>query len=261
MPADIRSQMNRGSLVVSLHDVSPHTFDASRRIISALAEAGIPRTSLLIVPDHHSRGHFLGYPDFCDWLRLLASGGHEPVIHGYFHRRSRKPEESLQAKLTTRVYTADEGEFFDIDQDEAAVLVEKARGEFRECGLNPSGFIAPAWLLSAGGEAAMRELGIAYTTRLATVADLQSGEITHSQSLVWSVRSGWRRATSLAWNSTLFRFSRRNALLRISIHPVDIDHPRIWEQIVALTRDAAAHRDVLTYEKWIMGRRRVHSEA
>ena len=81
-PADIPSQTNSGSLVVSLHDVSPHTFDASRRIIGALAEAGVPRTSLLIVPDHHSRGHFLRYRDFCDWLRSLASGGHEPVIHG-----------------------------------------------------------------------------------------------------------------------------------------------------------------------------------
>lgn len=242
------------ALVVSLHDVSPHTFEASRQIIEELADAGVDRTSLLVVPDHHQRGHFLASPPFCDWLRDLQSAGHEAVIHGYIHRRARQSGESLLARLTTRIYTADEGEFFDVDRATATALVSKAREEFRSTGLNPSGFIAPAWLLSQEAEQALKELGIRYTTRLANVLDLQTGEVTRSQSLVWSVRSGWRRKTSLLWNAALYSRLSGNDLVRISIHPVDIQHRQVWRQILRLVKHAASQRHVITYEQWVEGR-------
>jgi predicted deacetylase len=149
------------------------------------------------------------------------------------------------------VYTADEGEFFDIDRNAAAALVSKAREEFRTAGLNPSGFIAPAWLLSNEAETALRDLDISYTTRLRHILDLQSHSLTTSQSLVWSVRSGWRRVTSLLWNASLFRMMEIRPLMRISIHPVDVAHPRVWRQITRLVKAAAERRDVHTYAEWI----------
>src|SRR5687768_6218119 len=106
--SDVTPPSGRRSLVVSLHDVSPHTLEACREIITQLAAAGVSRTSLLIIPNHHERGHFLDYPEFCGWLRELVALGHEPVIHGYTHRRTRRTAESVSAKLTTRIYTADE---------------------------------------------------------------------------------------------------------------------------------------------------------
>jgi len=48
--------------VASLHDVSPHTWGASERILAALP--GVP-VSLLITTDQHGRGHFLHHPAFC----------------------------------------------------------------------------------------------------------------------------------------------------------------------------------------------------
>src|SRR5688572_15980822 len=104
--------MDDRSLVVSLHDVSPHTFTECRKIVAELARIGVSRCSLLVIPDHHHRGHFLDDPDFCGWLKELVRQGHEAVIHGYFHQRPRRADESISAKLTTRVYTADEGEFY-----------------------------------------------------------------------------------------------------------------------------------------------------
>ena len=99
----------------------------------------------------------------------------------------------------------------------------------------------------------MRDLGIHYTTRLGTVLDLKTGAVTASQSLVWSVRSAWRRVTSLAWNATLFRALRRRPLLRISIHPVDIRHAVVWNQIKRLTAQALKTRSCVTYEEWTAG--------
>ncbi len=239
------------ALVISIHDVSPLTREATARILERLAEMGATPCSLLVVPDHHGRGHFLDDPDFCAWLKERVDSGDEPVIHGYFHRRDRKPQESARVRLATRFYTADEGEFFDISGADALRLVSQARDDFRKLRLDPGGFIAPAWLLSEGGELALRKLGFDYTTRLGTVTDLPSGRTCASQSLVWSVRSTWRRGLSRLWNKSLFRRLKTAPLLRIGIHPVDIEHRAVWRQIEELTQRALADRTPLTYQQWI----------
>ena len=239
------------SLVVSLHDVSPNTRPACERILAELATLGVRATSLLIIPDHHHRGHFLDDPAFCAWLRSLAEQEHEAIIHGYFHQRTRRDGETPMAKAMTRFYTADEGEFYDIDRVAARDLVVKGREEFRRIDLDPRGFIAPAWLLGAEAEAALRELGLEYTTLLGRVVDFKRDTTHTSQSLVWSVRSAGRRGVSRMWNAFLFHRLATNPLMRISIHPVDIEHPAIWRQIRALIARALADRKALTYHAFL----------
>lgn len=246
--------MNR-HLVVSIHDVSPLTRADTAAILEDLRPLGISKTSLLVIPNHHRRGHFLEDPGFCEWLKSLAADGHEIVMHGYFHQRARRGGESARAKMVTRFYTADEGEFFDIAQEAARGLVEKERAEFARLGLHPSGFIAPAWLLSGGAERALRELGCEYTTRLKTVTDFLSGKVHESQSLCWSVRSAWRRAASLGWNAFLFQRLRANPLLRVSVHPPDIHHPAVWRQTRALLVRALDARAPMTYQAWVARQR------
>jgi predicted deacetylase len=243
------------SLVVSLHDVSPHTHTECAAILDELRALGVPQTSLLVIPDHHHKGHMLADAQFATWLREQAAAGHEVVVHGYYHQRARRGDESLQAKLTTRFYTADEGEFYDLDRAAATALVTKARAEFTQLGVDTAGFIAPAWLLSTEAENALRDLTCEYTTRLASVLDLRTGRTFDSQSLVWSVRSGWRRQMSLAWNALLFRRLGQNPLLRVSIHPVDLRHAKIWQQIRELITRALADREPLTYFAWLTRQR------
>lgn len=239
------------AVVVSLHDVSPHTWDPCRRILGELAGAGIPRTSLLVIPDHHRRGHFLAHPAFCDWLKSEAARGNEPVLHGFHHLRAPRTDETARERWITRTYTAGEGEFFDLPYDAARDLASRGRDDFRQIGLDPTGFIAPAWLLGAHAEDAIRDLGFRYTTRIGGVLDLQSRESHRSQSLCWSVRAAWRRSVSLLWNAWLFRRLANSPLLRIAIHPVDIAHPRIWSQIIRLTAAAASTRTPHTYATWL----------
>jgi uncharacterized protein len=239
------------ALVVSIHDVSPVTRGDVERMLADLRELGTPCVSLLVIPDHHQRGHFLDDPAFCEWLRAAAKEGHEAVIHGFHHQRARHSGESIADKITTRFYTQDEGEFYDIDEDDAFTLVTKARAEFRSIGIEPSGFIAPAWLLSVAGERALKRAGFSYTTRLQTVTDLRNGRAHHAPSLVWSVRSGWRRACSLAWNASLFRRLRTAPLLRIGLHPPDIHHAAVWKQALRLTARALPDREATTYGQWI----------
>jgi predicted deacetylase len=167
------------------------------------------------------------------------------------HQRARRNDENALAKIVTRIYTMDEGEFFDLRYDEALRLIQKARDDFETHGFHPTGFIAPAWLLGAEAERAVIDAGMSYTTTLRTVRDFGGGRIMHSQSLVYSVRSGWRRVSSLAWNRSLFRRLTTNPLLRLGIHPPDIDHPAIWNQIGEIIGEALVDRQVVTYGDWL----------
>ena len=81
--------------------------------------------------------------------------------------------------------------------------------------------------------------------------DLRNAKTYPSQSLVWSVRSAWRRMMSIAWNAVLYRTLASNPLMRISIHPVDLQYTPIWRQIRHLVGLAMKDRATFTYERWV----------
>jgi len=245
----------RDFMVISLHDVAPSTRDLADKITSELVRRGVRVCSLLVVPDYHHQGLATKDRQFVSWLRDLESEGHEIVIHGYFHERPRGPNETLHDKFLTRLYTHNEGEFYDLDYKEALRRITNARDEFRASGLTPRGFVAPAWLLSREGERAARDAELEYTTKLRTVHDLRSGEVFPAKSIVYSVRSSWRRVVSRAWNAALFQFLENNVLLRLSIHPPDYSHPTVWEQILRFMDVMNETRTPTTYREWIAEQR------
>ena len=255
LPVVAAASATRDYLVVSIHDVAPSTRPIADKILAALAEKGIRHSSLLVVPDYHREGPSMQNRQFVSWLRNLEASGHEMVIHGYFHERPARAHESFLEKFVTRVYTQGEGEFYDLDYDEALQRVKTARDEFRAAGLKPRGFVAPAWLLSLEAERAARDAEMEYTTRLQNVKDLRSGDTFPARSLVYSVRNGWRRGTSVAWNAVLSRAVKDSPLVRLSIHPPDYSHPSIWRQIVDLIGEMAPVRTSTTYQDWIADQR------
>ena len=239
------------ALVVSVHDVAPATQAPVAKILEELTRHGVTTCSLLVVPDYHRRGRSLADPEFCGWLQRMEASGHEVVIHGFFHERRRRTDETALAKLITRFYTADEGEFFDVRYAAALDLIRDAQHDFADHGFRPGGFIAPAWLLGADAERAAIDAGMTYTTTLRTVRDFAAHREFASQSLVYSVRSGWRRAASLRWNRWLLGRLRKNELLRLSIHPPDISHAAIWRQILAIVEEVVRSRTPMTYREWL----------
>ena len=242
-------------IVISLHDVAPRTQQIASRIISELGLQGIRVCSLLVVPDYHHEGLFVKHTPFVSWLRGLEADGHEIVIHGYFHERPSQRKETLRDKFITRIYTQNEGEFYDLSYDEALRRITTARDEFRAHGLKPHGFVAPAWLLGNEAERAVRDAQLEYTTRLGSIADLRSGNVFPARTLVYSVQNSWRRALSRSWNKALFGLLKAKPLLRISIHPPDYSQPDIWKQILGFVAATRTMRTATTYQDWIAEQR------
>jgi predicted deacetylase len=250
LPVVGTASLARRFLVVSLHDVAPSTWETNRKILSELAHYGIRKCSLLVVPDYHHQGRAMNNRAFVSWLQELEEIGHEIVIHGYFHERPRRAGESVYGRFLTQVYTQDEAEFFDLKYEEASRRIAQARSEFEQAGLKPYGFVAPGWLLSPSAERAVGDAGMEYTTRLGSVRDLRSGDDFPARSLVYSVRTQWRRQASLCWNAFVAQIARRDWLLRVSIHPVDYSHPAIWAQTCRFIKEMAAERTATTYKEW-----------
>ena len=259
----VRSESpDESSLVVSIHDVSPVTRDSVELILKDLISVGVPVTSLLVIPDHHHAGKAIDQDSsFADWLRKLVASGHEVVLHGYYHLRHAKPDESLKTRLITRSYTAGEGEFHDLTFEEASVLLRRGTGMLRSCGVDSSGFIAPAWLLGEEAERAVRCDGFDYTTRIGSVIDFKGRKEFAARSMVYSVRAPWRRLLSLIWNTVLFDITQlRNVpLMRMGLHPPDWHHSAIRRHALKIIEGAVVNRKIRTYKDWLdLTRLRVH---
>lgn len=218
-------------LTVVLHDVAPATQAECQKVLSDLAAITPIPVTLLAVPCYRGQ---LPTTRFERWLDDAVARGDELALHGYTHVDQGRPQ-GLLDHLRRRFYTAGEGEFSALSAGEAEPLLRAGRYWFARHGWPLSGFVAPAWLMSAGTLDAVENLGFSYTATLSSLIALPSRRHLQCQSLVYSTRAGWRRASSLLWNQAVFRTRKEDSLLRLELHPADSRYPAIrrsWMRIV-----------------------------
>jgi predicted deacetylase len=226
------------SLIVSLHDAHPGSHAQIAEQVAFLADYGIKSSSILVVPEFHHRGSVLRDGTFCDAVSSWQDQGHEIVLHGYFHDRRESPPENLATLFWTRFYTNREAEFLDLPRESARQRLEKGRALFESLGWRSTGFVAPAWLMAEGLTNLLAELGFSYTTRVGEIIPLLPGvnRVKSSQSLCYSTRAGWRRFASGVWNKYLYGRLRETGLVRLSLHPTDLEFPLMRRQIDQILR-------------------------
>jgi predicted deacetylase len=226
------------SLIVSLHDAHPGSRAAIEEQVAFLAGYGIARSSILVVPEFHHGVSAGADPAFVAAVAAWQAAGHELVQHGYYHDRRESPPDRLSTLFWTRLYTSREAEFLDLPRDAAQARLEKGRALFESLGWRASGFVAPAWLMSPEIPGLLAEMKFAYTTRLREIIPLRPGvnRITHSQSLCYSARAGWRRVASGVWNRKLYGRLRETEIVRLSLHPRDLEFPLIRRQVDQILR-------------------------
>jgi len=225
------------SLIVSLHDFHPGSCEAIRDQIEFLHELGVDRLSILVIPKYHMGKHLNEDQAALKLLDERQEAGDELVVHGYYHYVKDPRAGNF---FWNRLYTNRESEFMDLSDGEVRHRIQLGLDIWESRGWKASGFIAPAWLMPKKQDAILRKLGFRYTNRLRTISLLQKKKEIEAPSLCYSTRSGWRRQLSLTWNQALFNRLRKGSVIRLSLHPTDLTHEPIRQQIREILEMALA---------------------
>lgn len=192
------------SLLVSIHDVTPALESGVLRLWAMCAERGVT-PALLVVPDWHGEWPLDRHADFGGWLRERASQGAEIVLHGERHSHR---------------------EFAALDRAAARERIDRGVRSLRGLGLEPAGFVPPAWRAREEGHAAAGDAGLGFSEDEGSIRLLPSGRRVHSPAVRWSARTPLRAwgSVAVAWARWLFQGRARHP--RLAFHPRDYEHPR-----------------------------------
>ena len=184
------------SLLVSIHDVTPALADGVMRLWSLCAERGV-RPALFVVPNWHGAWPLDAHPVFVAWLRARADDGAEIVLHG-----DRHDEVGLPRRLGDRL-----------------------RARLRTVGLDPVGFVPPAWLARPEGHDAAGDAGLAFTEDDRAIHLYPSRRRVASPVVRWSARTSARAVGSVAVARARLALQSGAAFPRVAFHPQDLVHP------------------------------------
>ena len=237
------------AVCVVLHDVAPQTWDRYIRFVALADSLRVPLT-LLVVPDFHHAGDLRRHPRFVAAMNARLARGDEIALHGYFHADDQPLRRGPVDYVMRRVYTR-EAEYYRLGVTAARERTQQGLDMFAGFGWRPAGFVAPAWLPSKETYSALAGLPLRYTSTRSLLVDLSSGQRHHAPGLVWSARGRWRRAASQLVNCGLRHRQRDAPLLRLGLHPADMEHSRIQRFWTDTLAQLLTHRAALTKSTWL----------
>jgi uncharacterized protein len=190
----------------------------------ALCAARGVTPALLVVPNWHGDWPLEHHPDFMQWIQSRAKEGAEVFLHGERHdevglSRGWRDEWRAFGK------TAREGEFLTLDAPAARERVERGLALFARLGLNPVGFVPPAWLARDSCAGVIRELGLTFYEDDASITDLERHARYRSPVVRWSSRTTFRARGSVAVAEWRWRAQRAAPYVRVALHPSDLASP------------------------------------
>ena len=242
-------------LLVSLHDVTPHHFARLVRAEHFLASAGVTRATYLLVPRFHGDWAVEDDHTFVTWCRAPRALEVRWFLHGFFHSESTEPAAApkpvgLRARTRNRCMTAGEGEFLRLHGDELRRRLGRGVAAFRACLRRPpAGFVAPAWLSNEDLLPALRRLGIAVTEDHRWVYDVAAEQRARIPVITWATRTRSRRIASRVLAPLLLETWWRCPVIRIAMHPGDVDHPATLRSIERVVTAALRDRESVFYEE------------
>ena len=241
------------AVALVLHDVAPSTWPLFVDFVATVDALGDIPLTLLVVPDFHRQGRLDSQPAFVKIMHERLARGDELVLHGYYHDDPGPVPLRLPEYFMRRIYTH-EGEFFRLDADIARERLEQGLALFHRLDWPVQGFVPPAWLLGQQTRAALQSLPFSYTSSLAGLIRLPEFTSVPAPSLVWSSRSSWRRCLSLLWNRQRLASQSGAGLLRIGVHPVDMQYPGVQAYLLKILQTLLVTRIPLTKQQWLAQR-------
>lgn len=243
-------RMLRPCISLVIHAVAPAHRAACERLLGALERFGSPPLTLLAVPRFHGSDRD---PQFERWLAARHGLGDEIALQGFTHSDDGEPEDWLD-HLIRRRYSHGEAEFSALREEQALRRLHGGIAWLQQLGFAPQGFVAPAWLLSQGSWAALRQCPFSYTCTQRRLVLLPELRVLNAQALVWSDRTAWQRGASRLVNPLLARWQSKAPLLRFDLHPEDADDPvilRSWQQLLGQALDERPAATLARVAHWL----------
>jgi predicted deacetylase len=244
-----------GTIAVALHDVEPATFDRCARIRDWLDDHGVDRVTLLVIParDLHPLGE--RSPAMTQWLAERRCRGDSIAQHGFQHKRLRRPDwtQRLRAPAMGHQRAA---EFVGLDEPETRRAVEAGWRVLKLAGIEPDGFVAPAYAYTRALRSTLTTEG-----RLSVRFRWWAG-LLHLHSAFGS-RDDAQRLLTPAWDVGSEGVIRRalspsliragsfmqGRTLRLDLHPADLDRPRQMLALERVLHRAGGRRTAITYDE------------
>jgi len=214
------------TVVVSLHDVAPASFDASQRWLRMVERHGMV-ASLLVIPGAWRDGSLATDPACVRWLHEATDRGHEVVLHGWEHRQLPDTSASRARRLHSQIRARGCAEFATLQPDTARHLLELGLGTMAAHGFRPTGFVPPGWMALRSTDEVLRDLGFSYTTSQWEVRDLRARTAMRVPSTSQRPGSRFTDVAAKAMLLTTRRLAARRRDLRIALHPDDLLHPTL----------------------------------
>ncbi len=238
--------MTPPSLIASIHDVAPSTFDAVGAIAALLDGLNIHPVGLLVVPRHHAGPPLAEDRGLVAWLRARQAQGDEILLHGYEHRLVRPPRSRLQS-LRIRALSRGEGEFANLEYAEAFTRLRGGREALDACGLQATGFVAPAYLLSREARRAVADAGFSHVPQLFSLWEPLARRTRFAPAVFFDPHSATTRWLTTFHSHLAQRAFARYRVLRVVIHPPDIGNASTAAALRAALARALRTRVPTTY--------------
>jgi predicted deacetylase len=212
------------AVAVAIHDVEPATFERCALIRDWLRDLGVDRATLLVVPASDLHPVADRSPELVAWLAECA------------HEGDAIAQQGLRAAPS---------EFVGLDARDTRRAVAAGRRVLRLAGLEPRGFVAPAYAYTG----ALVETVSATFDWWAGLARVYVGARPRRSTLAPALAFGTQGRARRAISPWLVRAGARAGgdLLRLDLHPADLDHRRNVGATEAVLRTGPRRRAV-TYD-------------
>lgn len=213
-----------GRLAVALHDVEPATFERCALIRDWLDDHGVDRVTLLVIPARDMHPFDRRSPELAGWLAERRLAGDAIAQHGFCHPHTRR--------------RASGGEFSHLDARETRLAVDAGRRLLHLAGVEPRGFVAPAYAYTPALHAALARSFDWWAALRAvhrrTIADPLTATAVSLGRFVSPLRLRGQAACS-------------GELLRLDLHPADLERGRNVAALERILR-RAQRRTAVTYD-------------
>ena len=233
-------------LLVAVHDVTPAHAKRLDRVFRLLTEFGVERYALLVVPNWHGTSPLEKHPEFAAGLRARQDQGAEIFLHGLRHDEH-GAQRTLWQNVRTWGRTDREAEFLVLSEREAGKRLDRGLETLRACGLEPVGFVPPAWFHGRRSFELIHERGLDLTEDSLSVFSLAQGRGLSAPATEWSTRKAWRAAAGVAIAAVRRPLESWRPLLRLVIHPTDMDVPSVVGSVRNTLERLLASRRAVTY--------------